>query len=266
MFISDPERWQMFTPPPPWKAHTVSRAAKRTVVCLVLLLTGLWQRSSHFVLGGVNVTGGPAALGPESRQSLDQNLQADRRRLNPTAEGWGTLKRTARRSRCAEKSHSSLGGDVSAAHDFGAGQRFLALRSLPERDQSWHIWKARAREKEEKEEEEGGAGSREAGKEKKSETVVKSQHQTRRTLSNVGRDGGGSQMASQMSQTGRRSLPAETYPARLSRSRACQTRPAWCSSHRSRCCPWSWPESGPAARSRRRSCRCRTRLRVQTHA
>lgn len=31
------------------------------------------------------------------------------------------------------------------------------------------------------------AGSRGAGKKKKSETVVKSQHQTRRTLSNVGR-------------------------------------------------------------------------------
>lgn len=40
-----------------------------------LLLTCLWQSSSHFVLCGVNVTCSPAALSPKSRQSLDQHLK-----------------------------------------------------------------------------------------------------------------------------------------------------------------------------------------------
>lgn len=128
--ISDPERCQMFTPTPVKNTHHSCasgfvRVAHRRLNCFLRwsLLTGLWQRSSHFILGGVNVTGGPAALGPESRQSLDQNLKADGEGgiQQLTAGEQSKEQPSAERSRYGEKSYSSLGRDVSAAHDLGAG-------------------------------------------------------------------------------------------------------------------------------------------------
>lgn len=71
---------------------------------------------------------------PEDKQRRLKAAAGEQLKEQPTAP-------YSNRLRDGEKSYSSLGSDVSAAHDLGTGQRFLALRSLPERNQGRHIWK-----------------------------------------------------------------------------------------------------------------------------
>lgn len=96
-----------------------------------LLPTGFWQSSSHFILGGVNVAGCPPTLSAERHQSLDEHLDTQ------TQFQMRLVGLDAKRAR---DSYCGLRGDVSAAHNLGTCQRFLTLCSLPEWNQSWHIW------------------------------------------------------------------------------------------------------------------------------
>lgn len=48
-------------------------------------LTSLSQCSSHFVLGGVDVTGGPPALSTQCRQSFHQHLRGEQTHLQPVS-------------------------------------------------------------------------------------------------------------------------------------------------------------------------------------
>lgn len=60
----------------PWKISPGMRARRQEgLPGLWAALTSLCQGRGHFVLGGVDVTGRPAALSPQGTQSLDQHLR-----------------------------------------------------------------------------------------------------------------------------------------------------------------------------------------------
>lgn len=249
----------MFTPTPAktthhscasgsvWVAHRLRNKLFPALVATHRPLTA--QRPLHS--GWSKCYRRSSGTGPREPQESRSEPEGRRGRLNLPADGWGTVKRTA------ERRALRVRGEIlqQSGRWCECSPRFWprltvsrsALSSWAKSELTYLKTRAGRRG--------WGGGERDRSYERASNVENRFQR---------GRDGC-SQMAFHMSQEGARSLSAATHPARQSQSHACQIQPAWCSSRRSRCCPWSWPGFCPAARSRRQSCRCRTRLRRKAH-